>query len=126
MNGGRVDLKFLHGRIATALVLFAFIAGVYGLIEYFRKHEISPSYWGVIVVGNLAAVGQGIIGLIMALGGASPARDWVHILYGVVALMWIPLIHFFNRKRTGRSETLIVALVSLFECGIALRAIATG
>jgi hypothetical protein len=120
-----MDIAFLHGRIATAMVLFTLVAGVYGLVEYFRKHSVSPSYWGIIVVGNLMAVGQGLIGLWLALGGGQPAREWVHILYGVVAVMWIPLIQFFNRNREGRSETLVVALVSLFECGIALRAIAT-
>ena len=121
-----MDLAFLHGRIATAMVLFTLIAGVYGLVEYFRKNPVSPSYWGVIVVGNLMAAGQGLIGLLMFLGGAQPTQGWIHILYGIVAVMWIPLIQFFNRNRTGRSETLVVALISLFECGIALRASATG
>ena len=120
-----MDFKFLHGRIATALVLFALIAGIYGLVEYFRKRPVSPSYWGVIVVGNFMALGQGAIGLWLAVGGAQPGREWIHILYGIVAIMWIPLIQFFNRNRTGRDETLVVALVSLFECGIALRAIST-
>jgi uncharacterized membrane protein len=119
----------LHGRIATALVLFTAVAGVWGLVEYFRKHEVSPSYWGIIVVGNLTAVAQGILGLILAIGGGQPARAWIHILYGVVELMWIPLINFFsgmvNKDKSGVRETLVVALVSLFESGIALRAITT-
>lgn len=124
-----MGLDFLHGRIATAMVLFAAIAGVWGLVEYFRKHAVSPSYWGIIVVGNLLAVGQGILGTILALGGGQPARSWIHILYGVVALMWIPIINFMsslaNKEHSAVRETLIVALVSLFEAGIALRAITT-
>ncbi len=123
------QLAFLHGRIATALVLFTAVAGGWGLIEYFRKHEVSPSYWGVIVVGNLTAVAQGILGLILAIGGGQPARAWIHILYGVVELMWIPLINYLssmvNKDKSGVRETLVVALVSLFEAGIALRAITT-
>ncbi len=127
-----MDLSFLHefhGRIASAMVLFAAIAGIYGLVEYFRKRPVSPSYWGVIVVGNLLAVGQGLIGLILALGGAQPARSFIHILYGIVALMWIPIINFVNgqanKDKSELRETLIVALISLFEAGIALRAITT-
>ena len=122
------SLQFLHGLLSRALLLFAVVAGVYGLIEYFRKQLVSPNYWGIIVVGNLAAVGQGIIGLILALAGQQPA-EWVHILYGVVALMWIPIIsltnQLINNNEHNRRETLIVALVSLFEAGIALRAITT-
>jgi heme A synthase len=121
-------LQFLHGLLSRALLLFTVIAGVYGLVEYFRKQVVSPSYWGIIVVGNLAAVGQGIIGGILALSGQQP-EQWVHILYGVVALMWIPIISLINNLANNgehnRRETLIVALVSLFEAGIALRAITT-
>ncbi len=124
-----MDLGFLHGRLATAMVLFAALAGVYGLVEYFRKQSVSPNYWGIIVVGNLLAVGQGILGVILALGGGQPARGIIHILYGVVALSWIPIINvvgsFANKDKNARRETLIVALVSLFEAGIALRAIST-
>jgi hypothetical protein len=122
------SLQFLHGLLSRALLLFTVVAGVYGLVEYFRKQVINPSYWGVIVVGNLAAVGQGIIGLILALSGKQP-EQWVHILYGVVALLWIPIINLVNQlannNEHNRRETLIVALISLFEAGIALRAITT-
>jgi hypothetical protein len=122
------SLQFLHGLLSRALLLFTVIAGMYGLVEYFRKQVVTPSYWGVIVVGNLAAVAQGALGLILALSGKQP-EQWVHILYGVVALLWIPIISLINNlannNEHNRRETLIVALISLFEAGIALRAITT-
>jgi hypothetical protein len=122
------SLQFIHGLLSRALLLFTVIAGVYGLIEYFRKQVVTPSYWGIIVVGNLAAVAQGALGLIMALSGKQPDQ-WVHILYGVVAVMWIPIINMVNGlandHQHNRRETLIVALLSLFEAGIVLRAITT-
>ena len=124
-----MSLTFLHERLAIAMVLFAAIAGLYGLAEYFRRRPVTPNYWGIIVVGNLLALGQGIIGVILALSGGQPARGFVHILYGVVALSWIPLINFIggwiNKDKQPRRETLIVALISLFEAGIALRAMTT-
>lgn len=124
-----MSLTFLHDRLATAMILFAAIAGIWGLVEYFRKHGVSPNYWGIIVVGNLLAVGQGLIGVILAAGGGQPARGIVHIIYGVVALSWIPMINFFNglvnKEKDPRREVLMVALVSLFEAGIAWRAITT-
>ena len=122
------NLQFIHGLLSRALLLFTVIAGIYGLVEYFRKQVVSPSYWGVIVVGNLAAVAQGALGLILALSGKQPAQ-WVHILYGVVAMLWIPIINVLNNltnnSEHNRRETLIVALVSLFQAGIVLRAITT-
>ena len=124
-----MNLIFLHGMLSRAIVLFATIAGAYGLFEYFRKRPISPSYWGVIVVGNLATLAQGAIGLLLALSGGQTA-EWVHILYGITAVLWIPIISFlnqqFNKGEHNVRETLIVALVSLFEMGVGLRAIGTG
>ncbi len=122
-------LQPLHGVLSRAIVMFAAIAGLYGLCLYFRKQPVTPSYWGIIVVGNLATLGQGAIGLLLALSGAQ-TREWVHILYGITALMWIPIIQFinsqFNKGERNVRETLIVALVSLFEVGVGIRAIMTG
>ena len=122
-------MQDLHRLLSRAIVMFAAIAGLYGLYQYFRKQPISPSYWGIIVVGNLATLGQGAIGLVMALSGAQTS-EWVHILYGITAALWIPIISFingqFNKGERNVRETLIVALISLFEMGIGLRAISTG
>jgi heme A synthase len=120
-----VSLPFLHGRIATALVLFTLAAGVYGLAEYLRKKPISPSYWGLIIFGNLLALVQGSLGGWMALQGAQPTRGWLHILYGVVTVLWIPAIRLLNRHRAGRDATLTCTLVSLFEFAVALQAMGT-
>jgi hypothetical protein len=119
----------LHGVLSRAIVMFTAIAGFYGLYLYFRKQVVTPSYWGVIVVGNILTVGQGALGLLLAVGGAQTG-EWVHILYGITAALWIPIISFlnqqFNKGERNVRETLIVAVVSLFEVGVALRAIGTG
>ena len=118
-------LAFLHARLGWALVIFAAIAGIWGIVGYYRGQVVTPNYWGVIVVGNLAALAQGGIGMFLLLQGAIISRGPVHILYGVVLVLWIGLINLFNRNREGRQEMLMCGLVSLFEAGIALRAITT-
>lgn len=122
-------LQPLHVVLSRAIVMFATVAGVYGLYLYFRKQPVTPSYWGIIVVGNLMTLGQGAIGLLLALSGAQTS-EWIHILYGITAVLWIPIVSFinsqFNKGEHNVRETLIVALVSLFEVGVGLRAIGTG
>jgi len=126
-----VSTVVAHGFIARAMILFTLAAGVYGLAEFLRKKPVSPDYWGVIVVGNLLALGQGALGAFMALNGASPARGWVHIIYGVVAVLWIPIIQFgynqfLKEGHAKHQETLVCAIVSVLEFLIALRAFTTG
>lgn len=126
-----MSIASVHGRIAMTMVLFTFFSGVYGVVEFIRKRPVGPNYWGVIVVGNLLALVQGAFGTWMGLNGATPVRGWIHVLYGVVAVLWIPLIQFgytqFLKEGHARhQETLICAIVSLFEFGIALRAMTTG
>lgn len=121
-----MGLGFFHGRIATALALFTLVAGVYGLVEHVRKRTASPSYWGILVVGNLMALAQVALGAWMALGGLRPDRGGAHFVYGAVALLWIPIIQFINKSLDRRHEMLVCALVSLAEFGIALQAIVTG
>ncbi len=121
-----MSIALVHSRIATAMVLFTIVAAIYGLVEYLRHKPVSPNYWGVIVVGNLLALGQAGLGIWLALDGARPDRGWIHIIYGTVAVLWVPLITLASRGRTGRSETLLCTLVSLFEFGISLRALTTG
>jgi uncharacterized membrane protein YwzB len=121
----------VHGLIARAMILFTLAAGVYGIAEFWRKKSVSPDYWGVIVVGNLLALAQGALGSFMALNGASPTRGWVHIIYGVVAALWIPIIQlgynqFLKQGHAKQQETLVCAIVSVFEFLIALRAFTTG
>jgi hypothetical protein len=124
-----MDLRTVHGLLSRVIVLFAAVAGVYGLFLYFRKQSITPSYWGVIVVGNLVTLAQGALGLLLALSGAQTGEG-THILYGITALLWIPIISFinnqFNKGERNVRETLIVAVVCLFEMGVGLRAIGTG
>ena len=74
---------------------------------------------------RLLALTQGAWGGWMALHGGQPTRGWLHMLYGAVAVLWIPAIQLLNRKRSGRDATLTCALVSFAEFVIALRAMAT-
>jgi hypothetical protein len=126
-----VSTVVAHGFIARAMILFTLAAGVYGLAEFLRKKPVSPDYWGVIVVGNLLALGQGALGAWMGLNGAVPGRGWVHIIYGVAAVLWIPIIQFSYNQclKDGHArhlEALVCAIVSAFEFLIALRAFTTG
>ncbi len=118
-------MVLIHSRTAITAVLFAFVLGAWALWSFVRGHGVSSSYWGALVIGELLMLAQGLLGILLLLGGARPA-DWLHLLYGfLVALSW-PAAYMYTHARGDRREAGIYALVSFFIFGLALRAITTG
>lgn len=117
-------MEFLHSRLANTAVLFALALGLWAMWSYMRGRGVSPSYWGALIIGELLMIAQGILGVLLVIGGKTPG-DLVHFLYGVlVALSW-PGAYIYTHARMGRSEAAIYALVSFFIFGLAIRAIMT-
>jgi hypothetical protein len=114
----------IHGAVgmltmvaAGLLVLAAAIAAILD-----RWHEGVRIIAGVAVGGFLVQV---IIGLIVMVGGRSPA-DGLHLLYGVGLVAVVPLALSFasDAPRRARSGVLVVAgLVALL---LAWRLLVTG
>jgi hypothetical protein len=106
------------------MLLFAGIAAIWGLIAYMRGKGVDSNYWGILVVGELLFLSQGIIGLILWLGDARPARG-VHLLYGAIAVLTLPAYFTLSKGKDDRTATLAYTLICFFLVGIALRAAGT-
>src|SRR5512142_188442 len=118
-------MEFLHSRLANTAVLFALALGLWALWNFVRGKGVSPSYWGALIIGEILMVVQGLLGVLLLIGGTLPG-DLLHFLYGVlVALSW-PGAYVYTHARMGRAEAGIYALVSFFIFGLSLRAIMTG
>ena len=115
----------IHGVLSNTLLLFMALAGVWGLVRYFRRGGVDGGYWGILVIGELLVLAQGILGLVLLLGGAAPGRG-VHVLYGVVAVLTLPAAYGFLRGRDDRRASLVYGLLCLFLAAIAWRAASTG
>ncbi len=118
-------MAFIHGRLALTDVLFAFALGAWATFDFVRGRGISPSYWGALVIGEILMLLQGLLGVLLVIGGQLPA-DLLHFLYGVLVTLSWPGAYIYTNARNGRSEAGIYALVSFFVFGLALRAITTG
>ena len=119
-------LAMLHARLVVTILLFFGALSIWGFIGYLRGHSISGSYRGALAIGELLMLAQFVIGVLLMLGGAQPARPSIHILYGIVAIIGLPGAFAYTRGRDDRWELLIYVAVCLFLCGIALRAMTTG
>ncbi len=117
---------FLHARLANASVLFAGIAGLWGLVIYARRRGVDSSYWGILAVGELLFLAQGLVGALLWLRGLRPSLG-IHLLYGIVALLALPGYYLLSQGREDRRAALVYGLLCLFLAVMLwTRGIATG
>jgi hypothetical protein len=119
-----MTLSAFHAQLSTAVVLYAFIAGLWGLLNYVRKRGVDGTLWGILAIAEILFLAQGVIGSILFFTGARPERS-IHILYGVVTAISIPAYYSYSKGRDDRRASFNYALVCIFLAGIGFRAIGT-
>ncbi len=119
-----MTLTEFHGQLSSAVVLYAVILGVWGVLNFVRRREVSEGYWGALLIGELLILAQGVLGAYMWYQGLRPGRG-VHVLYGVVTALGVPAIYAYTRGREGRAENLAYGSMALIVALLAYRAIVT-
>jgi hypothetical protein len=114
----------VHGRVATALVLYYAAVGLWGLWLGFRKVGPTANFRGAIAIAVIASAAQGALGLLV-LAFFRPPQDALHLLYGVTLVVAMPLAASLVRDRTARAQSLTLGLAALFTAGLAIRGIIT-
>ena len=114
----------LHGRVGWALVLYYTAAGVWGLYLGARGTGLTPSFRGAVVIAEIAAIAQGLLGFVV-LAFVRPPLDSLHILYGFALVLAMPLAATLIRERTPRGQAVALGFAALFTAGLAIRAITT-
>jgi hypothetical protein len=124
-NEVHMDLADVHCRVGLSIVFFTFVLGAWGVIAFLRGSSVTSSYFGAIVIGELLAVAQGLLGFILVITGHWP-MDALHFLYGIVVLLMWVMVYIYTKGAMTRREMLIYGVVSFFVMGLAIRGIMTG
>lgn len=114
----------LHGRAATALVLYYTAIGFWGLFLGIRNQGPTPAFRGSIAIAVIASVVQGVLGLLVLLF-LRPPTDALHTLYGFALTLAMPLAASVVRGRAPRGQSVALGLAALFTAGLAIRGIIT-
>ena len=114
----------LHGRAATALVLYYTAVGIWGLFLGLRNSGPTPSFRGAIAIAVIASVVQGALGFLVLILG-NPPRETLHILYGFALALAMPLAASLVRDRAPRGQSVALGFAALFTAGLAIRGIIT-
>ena len=94
----------LHATLANTIVLYLALVGLWGLWLGIRALGPTASFRGALVIAELAAVAQGVVGLVLAL----------------------PLAATLVRDRAPRGQSVALGIAALFTAGLAIRGITTG
>ena len=121
-----MTLTILHNNLANSVLLFMVIAGIWGIVTRVRHQPIAGNYWGILAVGALLILGQGLLGGYLWAIGERPGRLGVHILYGVVAVIGLPAYYAITKGRDDEHAALAYGMLCFFLAAISLRAMATG
>jgi heme A synthase len=119
-------LLLVHQRLALAGILICLIVGIWGIFTYIRKGSTSSGYRSTLVMTEVLFVAQGLVGAILFIAGAKRPHDGLHILYGVLLLIALPIGASYTSSRDRRREPLVYGVVGLFMVGLTIRAITTG
>lgn len=123
-----MSIDFIHGRLANAVLLFSILCTAWGLFNFIRKQPVTSSYWGALVILQILAMAQVVIGIVVyaSTGGDELARPIVHLLYAATLVISLPAAYVYSGGKDTQRENMIYALVCLWLVFIAERSISTG
>ncbi|MDQ6883045.1 MAG: hypothetical protein M3077_02230 [Candidatus Dormibacteraeota bacterium] len=119
-------LVLLHQRLALAGVLITLVIGLWGLFTFLRKRSATSGYRSTLVMTEFLFLAQGLLGAILFLAGNKRPHDGLHLLYGVLLVIALPIGASYTSGREPRREPLVYGLVGLFMVGLTIRGITTG
>jgi hypothetical protein len=114
----------LHGRAATAVVLYYTAVGLWGLFLGVRNSGPSAGFRGAVAIGVIASAVQGALGFLVFVF-LRPPPDLLHVLYGFALVLAMPLAASLVRDRVPRGQSVALGLAALFTAGLAIRGIIT-
>ena len=117
----------VHSRLALTTILYAVIMVVWGFYRYIRNRQIDSNFLGAMVISEVLILIQAGFGMYLYISGIGHLdRGYMHILYGIVAVLAVPAVFLFFKGDDARRMNLIYGLIYIFQAGILIRSMVTG
>jgi hypothetical protein len=123
---GMERIALLHNRLQLTITIVLLVITCWGLVNFFRNGAVGRLYASMLTIAGLLLLAEGLLGLALLFGSRQPARLVLHLVYGTLAVLALPLAYLMSRARSERTRLMIFSLTSLFLVGIVIRAYETG
>lgn len=109
-----MSLAFIHGRLSDTAALFIAILGLWALYSRIRSQPLSGGWFGAAAIAEILLIVQVSMGVILYFGGLGAAlpRPFIHILYGITAVITLPAAYTYV-SRNEDENALAVAMVAV-------------
>ena len=116
----------IHGGLANTALYYTIAMVVWGFWRFFRRQGVDGSYWAALAIAEILYLVQGALGAFLFFSGIGQlSGPFMHILYGVVAVLVVPALFMFTRGDETRRVMLVYGVGFLFNFFILLRSMAT-
>lgn len=115
------DALEVHQATAWVLIIVNALAGGWCLAAYRFEILRGRAMWGVVILGQLMAFVQAVIGVVLATRFDFEIND-MHALYGFSAIIAVGILYSYRTSPFMRSKELVLyGLGSWFIMGLGLR-----
>ena len=123
-SGAASALITVHQRLGYAL-LVVLAAGVVLAALAVRDQRLLPTARSYLWLAFAAVAVQGVAGISLLLAGQRPAQG-LHVMYGPLTLVSLPLTLLFTRGTAPRREAWTLSAGFVVALLLAFRAVSTG
>lgn len=121
----------LHKYNAFLIIAAGLIAGIWGLILFFRKKDAHQLWRTTIRVTVVLGLLQALMGIIMVLTGLKPGSGtglyYLHYVYGAIVVVAIPVATTYaTGGKNPRRDLLILSIAALILAAAGARGLMTG
>ncbi|MGH7612008.1 MAG: hypothetical protein ACREN4_08310 [Candidatus Dormibacteria bacterium] len=114
----------VHERFAFALIALGLVGCAWCFLDLRQKGSLSGGVRAFLVLSWAAVVVQDLLGVVLLAQGHRPAHNLLlHIMYGVLSALVLPVAWGITAVAPARREALILGLGSLLFAGLTFRAL---
>lgn len=121
-----MNFTFIHDRLSITILLYMIILLVWGFWRYIKKTQLGGSYLGALIIAESLVLIQGALGVLLYMSDLEPERGVMHVLYGIVGALGIPLIFTITKGQTTNRVNLLYVAILFLNIVIIFRSLATG
>jgi hypothetical protein len=114
----------LHQKFALALIALGLAGAIWCFVDFRRQGGLSGGVRAFLILCWALVVVQDLLGLLLLAEGRRPSNLILHLMYGALATVVLPLAWGLSARSHGRQEALYLGLGSLLFAGFTFRALA--